>query len=248
MTTEFSNTPMRGDLPRYEGYDSLPPREHWLVDILDTQLETPVDERGLVDPHQLVELVKSTISPEYEWPNRLSTHHLYWKGYWYGFPSAGLQAESFRELPIHRILVPRVFENVLHKVTVPPDVPSEEVMEHRIESWSVAKSLFKSVRTVVQWEKRADQYLSLAVDGPMPEGYTTEDEIGRAILRDTVQRHFRGVEMHMERLHTVPSEFRLIEPDQQIGTSAERRQQYVQQLGRVVVPRALPMTRLLRAA
>lgn len=247
MAAEVITLPRRGDLSVDMGYEALPPRDQWLVDIDNTQIDTPVDERGLVDPREVIRVVGSMVQPEFEWPNRLSVHHMYWNARWYGFPSAGPKAELFRELSIHKMLVRRMFENVLHKVMVPPAVPSAEVMEGRIESWSVAWNLFSSVRTVVRWEKSEERYLEMVKQGTFPEGYETEDEIGRAILRGAVQRYFKGIDLHMRRLGEVPTEFRLIEPDD-ITASPRHRQEFGKRLGQVVAPKALPMARLLNVA
>lgn len=248
MAAEIVRLSVRGDLPRETGYVALPPQEYWLEDITNLQIESPVDERGIVDPRAVVEIGKSLIDPGFVWPSNLSIHHLYWQRWWYGLPSAGSQALSFRELPIHKILVPRVFENLLHKVMVPPDIPSQEVMTKRIESWGIAKSLFKSVRNVVKWENNTNRYIASIANGSLPEGYETEDTLSKELLRDMVNRHFQGIEMHMERLHAVSPEFRLVEPEEEVIASSLRRREYSKELGRVVVPRALPMLRQLRAA
>jgi hypothetical protein len=248
MVAEITRLSVRGGLPRETGYEALPPREYWLEDIKKLKIESPVDERGIVDPRTVVEIGKSLIDPEFAWPSNLSIHHLYWERWWYGLPSAGSQALSFRELPIHKILVPRVFENLLHKVMVPPGIPSQEVMEKRIESWGIAKSLFKSVRNVVRWENNTNRYIAAVANDGLPKGYETEDTIGKELLGDIVNRHFQGIEMHMERLHAVAPEFRLVEPEEEVIASPLRRREYSKELGRVVVPRALPMLRQLRAA
>lgn len=119
--------------------------------------------------------------------------------------------------------------------------------EGRIESWSVAKNLFDSVRTVVRWERSEEQYIRMVNEGTFPEGYETEDEIGRQILRGVVRRHFKGIDLHMRRLSEVPTEFRLIEPDD-ITVSPRHRQEFGKRLGQVVAPNALPMARLLKVA
>lgn len=252
MGAEVIALPRRGDLPAETGYSALPPRDVWEHDLDNTRLEMPVDERGLVDTQRLVEAVSSLIDPDYEWPNRLSVHHLYWHKRWYGFPSAGPYAESFRDLSINKILVPRMFENVLHRVMEPPAVPHTDVMEHRLQSWLVARHLFKSVRSVVRWEKSEEQYLKMVNDGTFPKGYETEDEIGREMLRSALQRQFKGVALHMHRLSEIPPEFRLIEPDIGVtdptGEAVTQRHAFAAKLGGVVMPNAVPVMRQLKVA
>jgi len=219
----------RGDIA---GEPGLPPEEAWLVDPAETKLITPVDSRGLVIPEELIETVKSTIAADYEWPRHLSVHHLYYEGNLY----KGITCNSFRELPIHKALLPRVFENWLHKVMIPPEVPKEEVMLQRIESWHVAKSLFRSVRTMTMWERRArrrESSISIYKDILPPE-YDQEDSIGQEYFDNILETHFRGIERNLERLRLVPAEMRLIDPN---ASDEDLRRG----LGKLVVPRALYM-------
>lgn len=246
MSSELIMMPQRGDLAKADGYTSLPPREFWLEDLDKLRIESPVDERGLVDIHQVVDIGKSLIDPDYEWPRNLSVHHLYWNKRWYGFPMAGSDAMIFRELPVHKILVPRVFENMLHRVMVQPDIPDQEVMKYRIESWDVAKRLFWTVRTIIRLEKMVDRYTTIG-NGGLPIGYRAEDMIGREVLAGAMLRHFSDVEVHMDRLHAVPSDFRLVEPRSDIMSCSSERQRYAKQLGGVVLAEAVPKTRELNA-
>lgn len=64
------------------GSRHLPPRELWLFTPgKDERLPTPLDERGLVDPAALLEIVKSTIDPAFTWESdeKPDAHHLYWE-------------------------------------------------------------------------------------------------------------------------------------------------------------------------
>lgn len=58
--------------------DRLPPREVWLHDpARDGKLPTPVDEHGLVDLDQLVDLGKRTVDLRFDWQSRENDiHHL----------------------------------------------------------------------------------------------------------------------------------------------------------------------------
>lgn len=60
--------------------DGLPPRDVWLHDPKkDGLLETPLNNRGLVDLDALVAGVKSTVDPSYDWTSTFNdVHHLQW--------------------------------------------------------------------------------------------------------------------------------------------------------------------------
>ncbi len=225
----------RGDIA---GEPGLPPRDAWLIDPEKTKLATPVDSRGLVIPEELIETVKSTIAADYDWPRHLSIHHLYYEGYLY----KSTIRQSFRELPINKALLPRVFENWLHKVMVPPEVPTEEVMLQRMESWHVAKSLFKSVRKMTVWERRARRRAQLLRDCPdiLPPEYGQEDIIGQEYFDSIMETHFKGIEHGLDRLRSLPAEMRLIDPN----ASDE---DLKKGLGKLVVPQALQLVDLVAA-
>ncbi len=194
----------------------LPPREFWRLP--DGPIETPVDERGIVDIEQLVEQVKSTVDPEYIWQQADSTHHFYWPASRYSYDDKWnsdkrtYSTGRFRDLPIHKGDLPREFENWLHLITLPPDMPDREVIQYRMEAWRVAVNLFSSARRVVLWEKRAEKRSKYIERHPEVITFQEEDEFAREYIAEILDKHFRGVERHMSELRRVPPEFRLIEP------------------------------------
>jgi len=225
----------RGDIA---GEPGLPPEDAWLIDPEETRLATPVDNRGIVIPQELIETVQSTIAPDYVWPRHLSVHHLYYEGNLY----KGSIQHSFRELPVNKALLPRVFENWLHKVMIRPQVPQEEVMLYRIESWYVAKNLFRSVQKMAAWERRARrrELLLSNYEGILPAAYNQEDVIGQEYFDDIIETHFRGIEQNLERLKLLPAEMRLIDPNASDDDLKKG-------LGKLVVPRALQLAELIVA-
>lgn len=224
------------------GATGLPPEDAWLINPYKDKFPTPVDDRGLVDIGVLIQAVKDTVDPNYKWPSHLSVHHFYWEEAFYRSVFAGEWARKFRELSIHKGIVPRVFENWLHIVTLPPDVPDPEVMRQRVLSWAVAEDLFGSVCRAVAWEKRARKRAEDVQNNliNLPEAFNGEDLLGKEILQEILRRHFRGVEMHLARLNEVPEEFRLVDPTDDTEVLA-------QQLGRLVGPRALHLVRAVAA-
>jgi hypothetical protein len=236
-----------------DGPAHLPPKKYWLVDPFDTnqKIATPVNELGLIQPKNYIETFKATIHPDYEWSmDELSVHHMFYSLFRYGLPSAGRNALSWRDLPPNKVLVPRMFENWIHEIGIPPDVPSEEVQKHQMESWLIARSLFKSVKQVVVWEKRSDErasYLEMNRD-VLPKGFNGEDIIGRDYLSTALERNFKGLHRHHFRLETVAPEFQFIEPEPEVFESKETRRDFSKKLGAIVLPRAVPVMRLLDAA
>lgn len=173
----------------------LPPRELWrFTPGEDERLPTPVDERGLVDIEKLINLVKTTVDPSFTWesseePNK---HHLYWRqGYYPNRTESPINPRAFRNLAVNKIIIPRIFHNWLHLATEEPQVPSEEIMDHRIEAQRVALELFKSA---CKGARLAQLHLS-----------DTD-------LEERLTRHFEEFSARLERAEAIPEEFRLLDP------------------------------------
>jgi hypothetical protein len=169
-------------------------------------------------------------------------HHLYWENTWYDSAFIGDHGQKFRNLPIHKALVPRVFENWLHKITIAPDVPDPDVMHLRNESWQSAELLFRSMRKAVVWEKRARRREQLLQRRPdiLPEEFHGEDVVGKEILEGILTKHFGGLEYALERHAQIPAEFRLID-------TSEPPRLLAAALGKLVAPRALQLVRTVAA-
>ncbi len=144
-------------MERFVGYsdkrvrEDLPPRDVWLHNPNHKLLETPVDERGLVDFPQLVSLIKGTVEPGYQWPSPYNDrHHLQWPRRFYPEVHEAdiTNPFEFRNLGIGVVRVPRYFHNWVHLITEPPKVPSDEVMRYRVDAQRVALSLFNRVRDI----------------------------------------------------------------------------------------------------
>ncbi len=221
-----------GDSP---GYQLLPPKDHWQMKLEPGELlRTPTDDRGLVDIPATVRLVKSVAPRDYDWAPNLSVHHFYWPGV--DYEEASPTAREFRDLSIHKGLVLREFENLLHATTAPAPMPDEELMAYRIEAWRVAHDLFESVRQAIVWERRKRRREDLIRRKPeiLPIEFNGEDKIGREVLSEILDTHFRGMEQHLERAAAIPSEYRLFDPESDMGVLATR-------LGELVVPGAMQL-------
>ncbi len=215
----------------------LPPLGARLINPSKEKIQTPIDDRGLVDVPKLIQVVQETIHPEFRWTWPLNVHHFYWHEADYPYEKEfGTinNPSTFRELPINKGLLPKVFHNWLHLVTIPPPKPSPEVMNYRVEAWTVARSLFRNMQGSVQWERKASRRVGFLEHNPgtLDEKLNGEDIYGKAVMVDTLDTYFRGAEYHIRRLDQIPEDFRLFDPDQP-------RQILATQLGQLVVPRQL---------
>ncbi len=221
--------------------ETLPPPDARLVNPNAADFEpipTPVDERGIIKINTLVDQVKATVDPNYAWPKHTSVHHFYWPEAWYKMPYDAPTDNPvvFRNLPINKGLVPRVFENWLHQVTAPPVLPEREVRVYTVEAWLVARDLFRMARKTVQWQRLAERRRQLIAQNPdiVMHGFNGSDEIGEEIMHEIFDKNFRGVSWHLERNAQLPEAFRLLPSSEEPATIA-------QALGKIVVPRSLKL-------
>lgn len=219
----------------------LPPPDARLINPEKEKIKTPIDERGLIDTQKLISEVKATIDTGFEWPTGLSIHHLYWPKFWYNEMSIYYDSDcprTFRELPIHKALLPRVFENWLHLITTPPEIPSSEVMHYRLEAWQVAKSLFQSARNNISHQKLAKNRRSYIKTNPsvLKAEFNGVDCIGEEYIASVFEKNFRSLEEAQQQNESIPAEFRLIETDMPTEIIARN-------LGKLVVPQSMRLVR-----
>ena len=201
--------------------DGLPPRPYWLISP-NQQIQTPTDSRGLVVVDELVESVKAYIDPSFDWSQGppADIHHLYFTEAFYKFfqdQSKGrIPAYDFREQAANKIYTPRLFHNVLHRVTAPAPMPSTEVMHNFIEAWTVARNLFASVSKAVRAEvgrrkldKKEPSELELA-------------RIDQEISAEVLSRHFGEIRSHLGELTLIPYEYRPLQLDGDVRGSASQ--------------------------
>lgn len=195
----------------------LPPKDAFLFlpRRLSDRIPTELDHNGVVDIHATIESVKECIDPNYEWNNQTSLHHFQWPGEWY--TSARFNGDyipyKFINLPISTGVVLREFENVLHRVTLPPPVPSREVMQYRIESWHVAKNLFQTARKTIQWQKIQRKRREYVKNNPsiLKVGFDGQDVIGEEIMFEILDKHFNSYEQLLEKQEAIPEEHRIVD-------------------------------------
>src|SRR4051812_35241310 len=70
----------QGDIPGEPGW---PDPDAWLINPFQDKIDTPTDDRGLVRYDALIQDIKDTLDPDYEWPNEVSLDHMYYEEEWY---------------------------------------------------------------------------------------------------------------------------------------------------------------------
>jgi len=175
----------------------IPPPEVWLRNPGLQQLETPLDDRGLVDFEALVKLVRGTVDPAYDWSSPFNDrHHLQWpRRFYVDAPDDKPNPAEFRHLGIGMVRVPRLFHNWTHLITEPPAMPSFEVMQYRIDAQRVAVSLFEKVREI----KRSSRARDLG------------QEAYRAFLTEQLYRGFDDFSHQFEIARHQPVEFQPVD-------------------------------------
>lgn len=194
----------------------LPPKDAFLYlpKKYSDRIPTDLDHNGVVDIHATIETVKECIDPSYQWRTEKSLHHFQWPGSWYTYNRENDDLPyRFINLPISTGLVLREFENVLHRVTLPPPVPDREVMQYRIESWKVVKDLFLTARKTIQQQKIQKKRREFVKNNPsiLKEEFNGEDIIGEEIMFEILDKHFGSYEQLLEKQESIPKEHRIME-------------------------------------
>lgn len=119
------------------------------------KLPTMLDQLGLVDARATVAALQKQVG-DTNWHKLPDTHHLYWPASCY--PKNTLDRQ-FRELAVHKIILPRDFHEYLHEVTEPPPKPDDELMYYHITSHDSAKMMFESAQNIIQRQREIDRLL-----------------------------------------------------------------------------------------
>jgi hypothetical protein len=171
-----------------------------------------------VDVPALIDLLKSKVNIDYTWPGPSDIHHFYWPRVWYPYDHEKGRLNNpstFRNLSISKGLVPRVFHNWLHEITLPPPVPKLEIMEYRIESWDIARSLLGKATGIIEREKGMRRQLYVVQDPVLVQELNANDIIDQEVMQDILEANFpEHVNEHLARLEKVPEDMWLFNPDQ----------------------------------
>ena len=166
-----------GERARHE----LPPPEArlWNPD-KQGRFQPPVNDVGLVDLDQLILLGEVTVDESFDWSSRTDIHHLQWPRARYIDDPLSMK---FRELQGRKANVPRTFHNWLHKLTLPPELPTREVMRHTIEAEATARALADTASLAMRLTRRKEVKESALETrlGELLEEYMTHAESARSI-------------------------------------------------------------------
>ena len=207
----------------------LPPREVRLWDIKrQGTIDTPLDELGMVDLDQLVEVGKQNVDSSFRWESPYNdVHHLQWYAALYPSDDDPLGHE-FRELARRRALMPRLFHNWLHILTTVPPKPSPEVMRHAIDAERTARDLAKTAQKAVKLTR---------IKG------IPEDKL--AIRLD---QEYENYTVCIENARLVPLEFQLLKLEELEAGSIEEMLAANKRLGKLALHRPLVRSRQILAA
>lgn len=205
--------------PEIERSNGLPPAEYWAIDQSNT-IQTPVDSRGLVVVDELIPAAKQYICAEYQDWGVPDKHHLYYVSTLYRLfetlSKGSVPSNQFRELAVNKILIPRRFHNVIHKVMAPASMPEPEVMQNYIDAWTVARDLFASVRNAVNAERgrRTQKLKKGGLELP-----TEQEIVDQEIMEEVLKKHFGSISRHLGAMTLLPEEFRPLRLDGDVCTS-----------------------------
>ena len=207
-----SSSPKRG---------GLPPHHLWTKEAKKRRIETPEDDRGVVLIDELIDRVKDSVKEPWDWRGNLDVHHFYWPKSIYPhnpFDKAA-NPSTFRNISIHKGLVPRPFHDYLHRVTVPPPQPSKEIMGYRIEAYNVVKNLFELTRNSVHRHRIQKPFLYRHGDLELPKNNETySEDIGEEIMKEILAHKFSDYETRLRQVQAIPDEFKLIDVNERDGS------------------------------
>lgn len=179
-------------MPRHERSGQpllwLPPRDarQWDEE-REEKFDTPLDSNGLVDLDKLVTLGKHTVHADYDWTSRFNDiHHLQWPGIEYRSEIA----QPFRELTRRKAYIPRKFHNWLHHITLPPLIPTDEVMRSSIRAERAARALATTAELAVK--------------------LTRNPHIPEVKLQQRLEEEFDLYSLYVENARLIPKEFQII--------------------------------------
>lgn len=157
LDNPYRNNP-QADLPPVEAVPILRHLGELGLTEFKKEFATPttLDERGFVDYKQLLSYVDSLVEEDFKWSEiGLDIHHLQWEAKSYS-PELFTEytdptiPQQFREIPFHLLYIPRQLHNLIHCVTLPPEVPSYDQMKKRVEAFDIARGLFeKAIRSMM---------------------------------------------------------------------------------------------------
>lgn len=170
-------------------YELPPPEARLWNPETQGRFQTPVTEMGLVDLDQLVMLGEVTVDSVFDWSSRTDIHHLQWPRAQYIDDKLSMQ---FRELQGRKANLPRTFHNWLHKLTLPPDLPTREVMHHTVEAEATARALADTASLAMRLTRMKE----------------VKESAREMRLRELLEDYMS----HAESARSIPPEFQILRP------------------------------------
>lgn len=249
----------------------LPPLEAWKqpdkwVDVQTglpkqfiSKLVLETDDRGFIDPDQVVEHVEDVFFwKDYTWPfesDDLETapddHHFYHTSYEYSprMNNGSKVPKQFRELPTVIGRMPRQFHNVIHDFTRKPDMPDEDAMAEYVKSYLLAHAAFKNLIMTAKNTTKASQMFSLRQKAVMSGTVVptdTNDIVAQEMMKDFFSKHFNAYSRSIDRFLITP-ENTLVVPDIALS-KAEKPHLLLKKLGKYAARNSINYTPLLKAS
>lgn len=180
------------------------------------RVPTPVNQYGLVKKDVLESMVFSAFQslypdqPELWQAHPLTKHHLYWPKQDYlanTQPMTAIQKirQDFRSLEHNQLEVARVPHNILHDITLEPEMPDDDIMQYRLQYAHLGNTAFRSAMWVIKLDRQLRR-----LRGELP----SQGEIGTATSRQRgIDRNLRKYYQSIEEIAEIPQELHVIKVD-----------------------------------
>lgn len=149
---------------------------------------TQTDDRGFVDYGWLLGYVHSLVPDDHVWSGTPDVHHLQWtaesyKPRYFNEQKDPELPDRFREMPFHKLLIPRDLHDLIHVVTLPSPTPSYEVMGSRLAAYDTAISLFEKAKQTIEVANKEQRL----VPAPHPDySHKTYDPVSKKLIEREV--------------------------------------------------------------
>jgi hypothetical protein len=176
-------------------------------------IETIQNNLQLVDIFATVRALQKASAGK-EWVKPSDTHHIYWPERLY--PKQTIY-RAFRELPVHKVMLPRDFHDFLHNMSEPPLVPDEDIMNYHVVSHDSAKVMFESAQIIIQRQREIDRLLGKKPGKERLQG-------GLKSRKHAISRNKKRFETAREIFSKVPCEARVVHVDLEANLRVVARQ------------------------
>lgn len=165
---------------------------------------TQTDDRGFVDYGWLLGYAHSLVPDHHVWTGVPDVHHLQWTAESYRAEHFAREADPgapdrFREIPFHKLLIPRDLHDLIHVVTLPPPIPEYEVMQRRLGAYTTATHLFQRAKKAVDVAKKAERLVPAPHPGHSSKTYdpVARKLVEREVLIDRYWEFYQQFKKHL---------------------------------------------------